>query len=369
MHYYQERIAKLAAWMEETHVDLTIVTSPGNVMYLSGFYGNPHERFMGVMVPRTGEPFLLVPGLDRDKAAAKGALPVYGHSDTDQPIDVLRQALELKAEDIHKIAIEKSHLTVSWLEQLEANFPAAMYANAEDRLLTMRLQKDPHEMALMRRAAKLADEAVQFAAAQISLGLKEYEIVQAVESFARQQGAERMAFDTMVLAGENSALPHGVPGMREIRRGDLVLFDLGIVWEGYCSDITRTVAVGEASDAQRQIYEAVRAANQAAIEMVRPGATAAEIDRAARKVITDAGYGDFFTHRVGHGLGIDVHEAPSMHGQNGQILLPGMTFTIEPGIYLPGVGGVRIEDDVLVTDSGVEVLTRYPKELQIVDLA
>lgn len=368
MSFYRERISKLMAWMEEKQVDLTIVTSPGNVMYLSGFYSDPHERFMGVVVPRRGEPFLLVPTLDRDKAEAKGTLPVYTHHDTDKPIELLQAAIELKAEEIRAVAVEKTHLTVARLESLQERFPRAAYINAEDRLFALRLQKGSQEIAIMRRAAKLADEAVEFAVKQMSLGRKEYEIVQAVESFAKQRGAERMAFETMVLAGENSALPHGVPGLREIGHGDLVLFDLGVVWDGYCSDITRTVAAGEVNDVQRRIYETVLAANQAAIERVRPGVAAAEIDRAARNVIHDAGYGDYFTHRVGHGLGIDVHEAPSMHEKNGLLLIPGMTFTIEPGIYLPGVGGVRIEDDVLVTETGVEVLTAYPKELQIVSL-
>ncbi len=174
-----------------------------------------------------------------------------------------------------------------------------------------------------------------------------------------------MAFDTMVLSGPKTASPHGNPGNRKIKKGDFVLFDLGVVYQGYCSDITRTVAFGEPTDAQREIYETVRKAEQAAVDSVRPGVKAMEIDKAARNVIEQAGYGSYFTHRVGHGLGISVHEYPSVTGTNELVLEEGMVFTIEPGIYHPGITGVRIEDDVVVTADGVEVLTKFPKELLI----
>ncbi|WP_018133434.1 M24 family metallopeptidase [Effusibacillus pohliae] len=365
MSYYRARISKLLAWMETAKIDLAIVTSPANVMYLTGFYGDPHERWMGVVVPRQGEPFLYVPVLDRNKAEAVCDLPVHTHGDEDDAVRLLLELLGCDPAGIGRIAIEKTHMSVARSEQVQAHFSGSIFVNAEERLTAMRLQKDEQELALMRRAARLADEAVAFAFSQIVPGRMEYEIVQAIESFAKRQGADRMAFDTMVLAGEKSALPHGAPGTREIRRGDLLLIDLGIVWQGYCSDITRTVAVGEASDRQRAIYEAVRKANEAAIAAVKPGVEAAAVDRAARDVIAEAGFADSFTHRVGHGLGIEIHEPPSVHGKNGQRLLPGTVFTIEPGIYLADVGGVRIEDDVLVTESGAEVLTAYPKELQI----
>ncbi|MFC4768409.1 M24 family metallopeptidase [Effusibacillus consociatus] len=365
MSFHAARISKLLAWMEETDIDVSVVTSPANVRYLSGFYSNPHERFMGVIIPRKGTPFLIVPALDREKAEAEGTLPVHTHSDTDNAVDILVGVLDSDAAAISQVAIEKSQMSVARLEELQSRFSNAKYANVEDRLTAMRMRKDGEELSLMRQAAQLADEAVAFAVTQMVPGKMEYELVQAIESFVKRQGADRMAFETMVLAGEKSALPHGEPGTREIRKGDFVLVDLGIVWKGYCSDITRTFAVGDISEKQREIYEAVRRANAAAIQAVKPGVGAGVIDRAARDVIEDAGFGEFFIHRVGHGLGIDIHEPPSMHGNNEQPLVPGMMFTIEPGVYIPGMGGVRIEDDVLVTETGVEVLTSYPKELRI----
>jgi Xaa-Pro dipeptidase len=366
MSFYEARISKLLEWMEKERVDVSIITSPANVMYLSGFYGDPHERFMGVIVPLQGSPFLLVPALDRDKAESKTTLLVYSHADTDDAVEILAGCLESDPKALQRVAIEKNHMSVARLEEMQQRFSGAVFANAEDRLTSLRMKKDAQELSLMKKAAKAADEAVAFALTQMAPGKMEFELVQAIESFVKKMGADRMAFDTMVLAGEKSALPHGVPGSRKIEAGDLVLVDLGIVWDGYCSDITRTFAIGQANERQRQIYEAVLKANEAAIQQVRPGIAAAMIDRAARDVINGAGFGEFFIHRVGHGLGIEIHEPPSMHGNNQHRLIPGMTFTIEPGIYLPEVGGVRIEDDVFVTDSGCEVLTSYPKHLKIV---
>ena len=175
-----------------------------------------------------------------------------------------------------------------------------------------------------------------------------------------------MSFDTMVLAGANSALPHGIPGANKMKRGDFVLFDLGVIIDGYCSDITRTVAFGEISEEQTRIYNTVLAGQLQAVEACKPGVTLGAIDNAARSVIADAGYGDFFPHRLGHGLGISVHEYPDVKAGNESPLKEGMVFTIEPGIYVPNVGGVRIEDDIYITKDGSEILTKFPKELQFV---
>lgn len=175
-----------------------------------------------------------------------------------------------------------------------------------------------------------------------------------------------MSFDTTVLTGDKAASPHGKTGDRKLQEGDLVLFDLGVVHKGYCSDITRTLALGEPGEEQKKVYDIVLKSETAALEAVKPGVTAAELDQISRKVITDAGYGDYFTHRLGHGLGISVHEFPSIHGANPMTMEKGMVFTLEPGIYVPGKVGVRIEDDVAVTENGYEVLTKYPKELQII---
>jgi Xaa-Pro dipeptidase len=187
-----------------------------------------------------------------------------------------------------------------------------------------------------------------------------------IELALKKRGVTHMSFDTTVLSGPKAASPHGKTGDRKIQKGDLVLFDLGVVHKGYCSDITRTVAFGEPNEEQKAVYDVVMRAEQAAVDAVKPGVTAAALDQTARQVIEDAGYGEFFTHRLGHGLGISVHEFPSLHGLNELQLEAGMVFTIEPGVYVPGKVGVRIEDDVAVTADGVEVLTKFPKDLQII---
>ena len=202
---------------------------------------------------------------------------------------------------------------------------------------------------------------------EIKEGKTELEIVAAIEYELKKKGITDMSFATMVLTGANGASPHGTPGQTKIQKGDFVLFDLGVIVDGYCSDITRTVAYGEINDKQKEIYDTVLKAQLAAIDASNPEVTCANVDLTARKIISDAGYGEYFPHRLGHGLGIGVHEYPSLTETNELQLEAGMVYTIEPGIYVPNVAGVRIEDDILVTKNGVEILTKFPKELQYIN--
>ena len=202
---------------------------------------------------------------------------------------------------------------------------------------------------------------------EIKEGKTELEIVAAIEYELKKKGITDMSFATMVLTGANGASPHGTPGQTKIQKGDFVLFDLGVIVDGYCSDITRTVAYGEMNDKQKEIYDTVLKAQLAAIDASFPEVTCATVDLTARKIISDAGYGEYFPHRLGHGLGIGVHEYPSLTETNELQLEAGMVYTIEPGIYVPNVAGVRIEDDILVTKNGVEILTKFPKELQYIN--
>jgi Xaa-Pro dipeptidase len=359
----RERRKRLQEWMRKEGIDFTLVTHPANVFYLSGFFCNPHERFLGIALPAEGEAVLIVPALEKE-AAAKTRMNVVAISDTETAADVLQNVMRQMRVESQTIGIEKAHLTVARFEEIASRI-GGRYQDIEQVLREMRLCKDEEEIERMRKAARLADRAVEAAVSAIRVGKMEVEIVQVIEAALKVNGGERAAFETVVLSGEKSALPHGKSGTRTIAYGDIVLLDLGVVVDGYCSDITRTFVVGEASPEQKSVYEAVLEANREAIRTVKPGVPAAQVDRAARKVIEARGYGEFFIHRVGHGLGIDVHEFPSVHGENERPLEKGMTFTIEPGIYLPGKGGVRIEDDVLVTENGVEVLTQFPKELMI----
>ncbi|WP_138494164.1 M24 family metallopeptidase [Paenibacillus pinistramenti] len=359
-----EKWSRLEQHMSQAGIDTLLITDPKHVYYLTGFASNPHERFLGAVYTRGEQPFLLVPALD--EAAARSASDVdtiLTHSDTDNPYAILKQALKGKA---GVLGLEKNNLTVSRYEALQAELQFNEARHVGDWLQSMRVIKSPEEVQKMQHAVNLIEEVLKQGLAKVQIGMTENELVAEIEYQIRKVGADGPSFDSMVLSGDKTALPHGVPGTRQIQAGDLLMFDIGVYAAGYASDITRTFAVGHLSDELTRVYNTVLAANEAAIAAIKPGVTFGSIDQAARAVISDAGYGPYFLHRLGHGLGIDVHEYPSVHGDNQDLLQAGNVFTVEPGIYLPGKGGVRIEDDVLVTEQGVSVLTRYPKQLTVI---
>jgi Xaa-Pro aminopeptidase len=230
-----------------------------------------------------------------------------------------------------------------------------------------RMIKDGGEIAIMQEAANLADRAFEHILSYIKPGVSEKDIALELEVFMRSQGATSSSFETIVASGERSALPHGVASDRIIGRDEFVKLDYGAYYNGYCSDITRTVVVGKPSDKHREIYEIVKEAQQYALDNLVPGMTGKEGDALTRDIITRYGYGEYFGHGTGHGLGMEIHEAPRLSLTGDIVLVPGMTVTVEPGIYLPGFGGVRIEDDVVVTDKGIRILTSSPKQLIVLD--
>ena len=226
-----------------------------------------------------------------------------------------------------------------------------------------RLVKDEDEILCVRNAVLMGAGLFHTALKTIRPGVKEVEVAAEMEYAARRAGADGMSFETIIASGERSALPHGRASQAAIPRTGFVVCDFGVILSGYCSDMTRTVHVGHPSVEARAMYEAVRQAQQAGVEAVRPGATVGEVDEAARKVLQKAGFGRFFTHSTGHGVGIEIHEPPRVASGRNEVLQPGMVITIEPGAYIPGKRGVRIEDMVLVTERGCEVLTPTGKEL------
>ena len=362
------KIKQLQSYLNEMDVDAAFITNPDNVFYVSGFKSDPHERLLGVMVFKDSEPFLICPQMEIPDAKNAGWTgEIVGHVDTENALEVLHRTASSKTASIKKLAIEKSHMTVDRYEALNEFFSNPEFLALDDKVNAMRVIKDEAELEILREAAALADYAIEVAAENLREGITEIELMTEIELALKKRGVTHMSFDTTVLAGSKAASPHGKTGDRKIQKGDLVLFDLGVVHKGYCSDITRTLAFGEPSEEQKEVYEIVRRAEAAALNAVKPGVTAAELDQAAREVIEKEGYGEFFTHRLGHGLGISVHEFPSLHGSNNMAMEAGMVFTLEPGIYVPGKVGVRIEDDVVVTENGVEVLTNFPKELQIIN--
>lgn len=361
--WMMSKVQEIQNYLQKNQIDAAFVTTPDNVFYVSGFKSNPHERLLGVMIFKEAEPFLICPQMEIPEAKAAGwSYEVIGHQDTDNAMDILAQAIIARNVNPLTFAIEKAQLIVERLEALQQSFPQATFVRLDEKINAMRVIKDEDELNKLRKAAQLADYAIEVGCKEIAEGKTEMEILTAIESAIQEKGC-KMSFETMVLSGPKSASPHGKPGARKVEKGDMILFDLGVIYDGYCSDITRTVAFGEPSEAQKAIYNAVLAANSNAIAAVKPGVRAMDLDKIARDTITNAGYGEYFTHRLGHGLGISVHEFPSVTGANDMVMEEGMVFTIEPGVYKSDVTGVRIEDDVVVTKDGVEVLTKFPKDL------
>lgn len=353
--------------LKDNNLDFAYISNPHNIGYITGFHSDPHERVLALFIFANTIPLLFAPALDVSDAKASGwEFDINGYTDSQEPFDLITDLIKSRTTDVNAILIEKDHLIVERYLKLHVAFPNASFSNGTDLINSMRVIKTPEELAIMKEAAALADYAVEVGVAALAEGKTELDIIAEIEYELKKKGVTEMSFSTMVLTGVNAASPHGNPGLTQIQNGDLVLFDLGVMHKGYASDISRTVAFGLITQEQEEIYNTVLKAQLTAMNTVKAGVAAKTIDMAARQTIADAGYGDYFTHRLGHGLGITCHEFPSITDTNEMILEENMVFTIEPGIYLPNVAGVRIEDDVVVTKDGVISLTTYPKELQII---
>lgn len=363
-----QRLDKIKSWLKNEGIDAAFVHSSDNVFYLSNFMCHPHERLLGLFIFADSDPFLVCPKMEETAAIEAGwSHNIIGYDDVEDPWEMIRTEWKHRSlQEQSAIAIEKDVVSYARAEKLQTLSGTVQFYSLDDTLNQFRLVKDANELEIIREAAHLADEAIQIGIDSLKEDCTEMDVLAAIELAMKKKGVHDMSFPTMVLFGEKSALPHGHPGLRRLKKGDLVLFDLGVVWHGYCSDITRTVAFGGIGKQQREIYEVVKQAQQEAIDALKPGVRVGDLDRIARDRISGAGYGSFFTHRLGHGLGISVHEFPSINETNDHLLKEGMVFTIEPGIYVPEVGGVRIEDDVYITQDGAEILTSFTKDLVIV---
>ena len=364
-----DRVERLRRELQRRNVDCAAIVPGPNLFYLTGLRIKPSERLTLAFFPadESEEPALLLPVLERPQA--EGALQIsmrlYSYSDEEGPSRALAQlAGELKLSHGAKaIAVEMQRMRVFELRALEAQLPGARWADADVIMTALRMRKDEREIAALRRALQLTETALQKALSVIQAGKSEREVASALLVEIFNAGSEGPSFEPIVASGPNGGSPHAVPTDRKLRAGDLITIDCGAAWEGYFGDLTRNVALGKIDPELEKIHNIVEEANAAGREACRPGVPAQEVDRAARRVIERAGYGDYFIHRTGHGLGLEVHEPPYIVEGNEQPLEPGMVFTVEPGIYLPGKGGARVEDVVLITPEGAETLTRFPREL------
>ena len=346
---------RLEAKLAERELDRMLVTDLTNVRYLTGFTGTN-----GACVCGPGIRLFLTDFRYTERAEAE----VEGWETVTIGGDWLKGIAE-RLEG--RVGFEDDHMSVRLLEKLKEKLgEGTEMVAAGGRVEELRRVKDDEELAKIAEASKLADEVWFWTLEQGLAGRPEREVARAAEARIRELGGDP-SFPAIVAAGPNGALPHAEPGEREIGRGELVVFDMGAQVDGYCSDGTRTYATGEPGEEAREVYEVVRAAQAAALEAIRPGVTGEDVDSAARRLIDDAGHGEHFGHALGHGVGLEVHEGPRLSQRSEDVLTPGEVVTVEPGIYLPGRLGVRIEDLVVVTDEGLRNLSGLPKELQLVD--
>ena len=357
------KLDRIRHFLNENKAGLAIVSDPVTVNYLTGFDCDPHERQMFLFVYENREPALFVPALEVARASAVLDFPVFGYVDSENPWQKIKAGLA--STDSPIIYAEFDNLNVTKFQGLQTVFEGR-FENLTPFIQKMRVIKSADEIQKMIVAGDYADKAVNIGFDNISLDVTETDIIAQIEFGIKRLGYE-MSFETMVLTGNNAANPHGIPGSNKVENNALLLFDLGCMVNGYASDMTRTVAVGKPDDFKKEIYHLTLEAQQAAIDMIKPGVTAHDVDRAARSVIEKAGYGEYFNHRLGHFIGLSEHEFGDVSSANTWEAKPGMIFSIEPGIYLTGDTGVRVEDLVLVTEDGVEVLNHYPKELQIIE--
>ena len=356
-----QRLAILRQKLAEQDLDAILITRPENRRYLSGFTGSA-----GVLL------------ISQDQAVLATDFRYYEQVEKQAPDFCLAKITDrfktVLPEIVHqvgarRVGFEGAHLTVDqhqeWQEVAEAAVSTSKFELAPTKELVQRIRavKDDDELGKIKKAIALADEAIAHIVGCIEPGMTEKEAAWELEVFMRTRGAEKLAFDIIVGSGPNGAMPHATVSERAIQAGEPIVIDMGAMVDGYNSDLTRTICAGRPDDKFREIYDIVLEAQLTAEQNIRPGMQGKQADAIARQVIEEAGYGENYGHGLGHGVGLAVHEKPGVGRLSEDVLEPGMVFTVEPGIYLPGWGGVRIEDIVVMRENGVEVLTQASKEL------
>ncbi len=363
----ENRLKKLAAELRAWGFDGIYLGPSTDLEYISGLDTHPDERVRGLMVSKDAKCFAMTPLLYKEEIQkAFGDVPFYAEwNDHEGFTDAFRLGCEKLGLVGKKIAFNDGVRAVDMLAIRDTM--DIRLCNGAKVLDPLRSRKDEEELDLMRKASEMVDQVVYKLIEFIKPGMMERDIIKKIPEFFEEAGCYEMSFSPIVASGPNGSMPHYSGDKRVIEKNDVIILDLGGRHNGYCSDTTRTLFVGTPTDEQKKVYEIVRKAQAAGEAAVKPGATGQDVDRAARKVIIDAGYGDFFFNRVGHGVGLAVHESPYIIEGNDKPLEPGNVFSIEPGIYLPGKFGVRIENLVAVRPDGTgEALNHTPRELTIV---
>lgn len=350
--------SQLSAALESRGLDAMLLTCEANRFYASGFRSTGTDGCALVTRKKnyyfTDSRYTEAAGRVLRDAELRETKPGRGYT------VLIREVAE--AEGLRKVGFEDAYMTVQDYERYRKALPCELVP-AADLLSDLRRVKDREELEVMIQAQRIAERALEDILGELRPGVTEREIAARLQYLLLHYGAEDKSFDPIVVSGPNGSLPHGVPSEKVIENGEFVTMDFGCVYHGYCSDMTRTVAVGSVTDEMRTVYETVLRAQEAGIAAAKAGVTGKDVDGAARKVIQDAGFGEYFGHGFGHGVGVEIHEAPTASQLNDKPLPAGAVISAEPGIYLPGRLGVRIEDVILLREGGCENLTRAPKEL------
>ena len=355
---------------QSTQIDALLLTDAANMRYVSGFTGEGY-------VYLSKESRMVVTD-SRYTIAARQQSPDYEivQWSKDGYYAELRKRIE--KEQIESLGFEDQVMTVAAYKKLKekltgenllkdelTNTPAlkVTLVPIEEKVTALRAVKTEEEMKKIRQAEAIGDRAYARIIKKLQPGMTEKQVAAWLEFYMKEEGAEGLSFETIVASGMHSAMPHAVPTDKVLEEGDFLTMDFGCMYQGYCSDMTRTVVIGKANDRQREVYETVLRAQQTALTGIRPGMTGKEIDALARDVIREAGYGEYFGHSLGHSVGLEIHESPNFSTKEDRLIEPGMVVTVEPGIYIEGFGGVRIEDVVIITENGCENITHSPKNL------
>ena len=360
---------RLNASFQPSGLDAVILNPGPTLTHLTGLRFHLMERPVVLLFAKDQTPAIVLPELELQKVASLPyKLQVFGYPENPSEWDkVFRSAVQALGLDGKRIGVEPRNLRLLEFGYVKSAAPQADYPDASGILSALRLKKDQAEIAAMRKAVQIAQSALEAVLPSIKIGMTEKELSSELVMQLLRQGSEpEVPFSPIVSGGPNSANPHASPTERKLQAGDLLVVDWGATYDGYISDLTRTFAVGEVDEEFKKIHKIVQESNAAGRAAAKPGVPCANVDIAARTVIEKSGYGKYFTHRTGHGIGMEGHEEPYMRGDNMQILEPGMAFTVEPGIYLPGRNGVRIEDNVVITETGVDVLSDMPREIRVV---
>ncbi|MGY4796148.1 M24 family metallopeptidase [Lysinibacillus fusiformis] len=360
---FQKRREQLVSRMQQQSIDVAVLVPGSNMYYFTGLQLKQSERLTVVAITAHNQLYFLVPQVELTKVDLSNGGTILSYSDEEGPTQAIQQ-LKKELGIAQTLGIEYDAMRVKEQKAIE-NLTYDNLCDIGASIRDIRMEKDEHEIALMRQAVQIVEESLAATLPIIQAGISEMEVAAQLEYEMRRRGSEGTPFGTIVASGYRGALPHGRASTKKIETGELIVIDFGAIYKGYVADMTRTVALGEVSPTLKTIYSIVKQANETAIAAIKPGMPAHAIDDLARGIICDAGYGDYFTHRLGHGIGLSAHEEPYMMQRNQLMLKPGMAFTVEPGIYVQDVAGVRIEDNLIVTEDGYENLMTYSKELII----